>query len=594
MGNTDNLIKLGDGVSLDLHTLIRTRLLLQANSGGGKSWAIRRILEQSHGKVQQLVIDLEGEFVTLREKYDYVIAGKGGDTAADPRSAKLLARRLLELNVSAICDISELKAHERQRFVKLFAESLIAAPSRLRHPVLIIIDEAHLFCPQSGSAEAGQAVIDLCSRGRKRGLVPVLAVQRLSKLHKDACAELLNKMIGRTGLDIDQKRAADELGITDKDERRALRNLHPGEFHIFGSALRVKGHAEGGVIQFSVGEVQTKHPELATDLRGEPPAPTAKIKKLLAELADLPEQAEQEVKDNAELRKEVANLKRELTRMQKTGGGDPEAERQRDEAIRELTTARAETKAALDYCEQVRKDVSNLAYFARQKSESIGVIRGEVEGLSENLADLASKAPSTALSSQGQSTTRTVQRSPELPRRAAAPSPSEPTMPSISDTGGLTGPQRRILEALAKCEAVGITPVKKAVLAAIAGYAVGGAFNNPLGNLRTSGLVDYPGPGMVDFTDTGRELVESDTAPVTLAELHAQILSILKGPQQKILTAVLEAHPQRLSKEELAERAGYSIGGAFNNPLGRLRTMGLVTKKGPIAATELLFPEGLV
>src|SRR5689334_16314253 len=34
-------------VSLD------TRLLIQANSGGGKSWLIRRLLEQSHGKVQQ-------------------------------------------------------------------------------------------------------------------------------------------------------------------------------------------------------------------------------------------------------------------------------------------------------------------------------------------------------------------------------------------------------------------------------------------------------------------------------------------------------------------------------------------------------------
>ncbi len=62
-------IALGDGVSLDLTTLIETRLLVQANSGGGKSFALRRLLEQTHGKVQQLVIDLEVTFRTLRERY---------------------------------------------------------------------------------------------------------------------------------------------------------------------------------------------------------------------------------------------------------------------------------------------------------------------------------------------------------------------------------------------------------------------------------------------------------------------------------------------------------------------------------------------
>src|SRR4051794_9361799 len=101
-------INLNDNQRIELTTLIDTRLLIQANSGGGKSWCIRRILEQSHGKVQQIVIDLEGEFSTLREKYDYILAGKDGDTPADPKSASLLARRLLELNVSAIIDLYEL------------------------------------------------------------------------------------------------------------------------------------------------------------------------------------------------------------------------------------------------------------------------------------------------------------------------------------------------------------------------------------------------------------------------------------------------------------------------------------------------------
>ncbi len=194
----DKHIFLNQSVSLDLPTLLDTRLLVQANSGGGKSWLLRRLLEQSQGKVQQIVIDLEGEFATLREKYDYVLAGKDGDTPAEPRSAHLLAKRLLELNVSAIIDLYELHYQDRKQFVRLFLESMINAPKQLWHPCLVVIDEAHKFCPEKEQSEASSAVIDLATLGRKRGYCAILATQRLSKLHKDAAAECNNKLIGRT------------------------------------------------------------------------------------------------------------------------------------------------------------------------------------------------------------------------------------------------------------------------------------------------------------------------------------------------------------------------------------------------------------
>jgi uncharacterized protein len=108
----------GAKVLVDVGKLVESRMLLQANSGGGKSYAIRRLLEQTNGKVQQLVIDVEDEFHTLRERYDYVLAGRsGGDCPAEPRSADLLAKRLLELGTSAVIGIYELKAPERHLFV---------------------------------------------------------------------------------------------------------------------------------------------------------------------------------------------------------------------------------------------------------------------------------------------------------------------------------------------------------------------------------------------------------------------------------------------------------------------------------------------
>lgn len=58
----------GDSAALDLEELLATRLLVQGNSGSGKSHLLRRLLEQSVPWVQQTVIDPEGDFVTLADR----------------------------------------------------------------------------------------------------------------------------------------------------------------------------------------------------------------------------------------------------------------------------------------------------------------------------------------------------------------------------------------------------------------------------------------------------------------------------------------------------------------------------------------------
>lgn len=53
------------GVPMKLRTLLETRLMIQAGSGGGKSQAIRKVVEAIGTKVQQIIIDSEGDFSTL-------------------------------------------------------------------------------------------------------------------------------------------------------------------------------------------------------------------------------------------------------------------------------------------------------------------------------------------------------------------------------------------------------------------------------------------------------------------------------------------------------------------------------------------------
>jgi hypothetical protein len=295
---------LGADCAINVDKLVESKLLVQANSGAGKSWAIRRIIEQTYGKTQQIVIDHDGEYHTLREKFDFVLAGQKGDCPADIKSAALLARRLLELNVSAIIDIYELGT-QRAEFVKRFLDSLVNAPRDLWHSCLVILDEAHLYCPEKGSAVSADAVKNLMALGRKRGFSGVLATQRIAKLDKDAAAECNSKLIGRSALDVDMKRAADELGFTSREDTRSLRTLKAGQFYAFGPAFT----DEVKLVQ--VGGVQTTH--LRAGQRAAPSTPPRdKVKKILAQLADLPHEAEQEAKTVSELQLQVKQLRGEL------------------------------------------------------------------------------------------------------------------------------------------------------------------------------------------------------------------------------------------------------------------------------------------
>ncbi len=198
---TDTTISLNDEVAFDLTTLIETRLIVQANSGGGKTWAIRRILEQSHSKVQHIVIDVEGSLRTLREQYEYLLLGSETDEVdfpITPANVAQVVMQLLEMHTSVILDLYEFLPSQRHEIVRIFLEALINAPKHLWHDCLVVIDEAHVFCPERGASSAKQAVEALCSRGRARGFCAILATQRISKLGKDALGECNNKLIRKS------------------------------------------------------------------------------------------------------------------------------------------------------------------------------------------------------------------------------------------------------------------------------------------------------------------------------------------------------------------------------------------------------------
>jgi hypothetical protein len=569
--------ELGAGLRCDLQVLIDTRALIQANSGGGKSHALRRLLEQTHGKVQHLVIDPEGEFASLRERFDYVLAARqGGDTAADPRGAKLLAERLLQLNVSAILDIYELKAHERIRFVRHFLEALVDAPKTLWHPALVVVDEAHVFCPQQGEAESAGAVIDLCTRGRKRGFSAILATQRLSKLHKDAAAELNNKLIGRTGLDVDRKRAGEELGFTTKEQLLSLRQLEPGHFYAFGPALSLE------VRQVLVGPVQTTHPKAGSRIAFTAPPPTDKVRALLPQLADLPAEAEQKQKSLDELKRDNATLRATITRLERaTPPGRVEQVRTVVEKIEVPMLSAGQVAELVDAAQTLYGTMGAIG----PHIESLQGLQERVRKAVHDVDVVVARATAPAKMSTAKPVSSSLTR--PAARVAAKPVVEGEFQPSKA--------QQRVLNALAWLESVGLGAGDKTQVALLADQSpTSSGYANNLGALRTAGLLEYPGPGTVGLTDVGRGFADAGEVPSTSEQLHDVLYRKVSRAQGAILRALIAVYPDELTKADLADQAGASAtSSAYANNLGALRSLKLIdyTPARGVKALPVLFLE---
>src|SRR5690349_12922633 len=225
---------------LDLEELLATRLLVQGNSGSGKSHLLRRLLEQSAAWVQQAIIDPEGDFVSLAERFGHLVIDAEEHTE---RGLQAAGERARIHRVSTVLNLEGLDAELQMRRAAAFLGGLFETERDAWYPVLVVVDEAQLFAPavagevsdEARKASLG-AMTNLMCRGRKRGLAGVIATQRLAKLAKNVAAEASNFLMGRTFLDIDMARAADLLGM-DRRQAEMFRDLERGHFVALGPAL---------------------------------------------------------------------------------------------------------------------------------------------------------------------------------------------------------------------------------------------------------------------------------------------------------------------------------------------------------------------
>lgn len=566
----DDLIRLSSDVSLSLKELLVTRLLIAGNSGSGKSYTERKLCEQVVRRIPTIIIDREGEYVTMREKYDMVLVGKGGEVDAHVSTAAKVARKIVELKTSAIIDISELSKDERRKYVRLHLESLLSLPSHLWTPILVLIDECHDFAPESGrEVECAGAVRDLFSKGRKRGLCGVAATQRLSKIDKDVTSETNNMLLGRFAQDVDLRRVSDLFGFAGKSEWPTLQGLKPGEFFAVGPAFQ-----HHGTKRFKVDKVETTHVRAGQAYNFHPPQPSKRILKFAPELADLKRQVVEEQDELTRLRAENKELRsarsvRPAAKVTNVIDPAPHVLAGRQDAMSFFSPAVATTvearKLAIDAIRQ------GVATAEREFTKAIdGLVQAQkAVGRSKvPVAVRASAAPSA----------------PIRPR-ASAPAPAR-VIRGGGDSALGHGQLRQLMIAIAQ-HPEGISRTQLAMYARAS--ITSSHFSNNLSTLRVKGWAEDRDRQFFP-TEAGLAALGSyEPLPTGKGLVDYWLGFCGEGAKRRLLQALLDAGRGGISRPDLAVAADMSINSShFSNLLSELRGAKLMEGSKTLCAGSVL------
>lgn len=202
--------------------------------GAGQGIVARKILECAHaGRPQdplQFVFDVENAFHTLAEAYPYVIVG--GDYAQIPLRMRpeSILEEVLRTGKSALFQIHALPEAERAAFIARFLTALLDLPRAAWRPLVVFIDEAHLYAPRGGSAASLTPIVSLLTEGPSRGITCLLATAHPAKLYEGVAERIETWFVGRVGSSRDRRMAAALLGFAvNAAQVRGLAQLGAGE-----------------------------------------------------------------------------------------------------------------------------------------------------------------------------------------------------------------------------------------------------------------------------------------------------------------------------------------------------------------------------
>lgn len=176
--------------TLPVIEILTGRGFITGKSGSGKSNSASVIAEELlENNYNLLIVDPEGEYYGLKEKYEILHVGNDElcDVQVTPAHAEQLAEIALERNMPIILDVSDyLDADEASELIANVVRELFQKEKDVRKPFLLMIEEMQEYLPQQGgNSELSELLERVAKRGRKRGLGMLGMSQRPSSVDKD-------------------------------------------------------------------------------------------------------------------------------------------------------------------------------------------------------------------------------------------------------------------------------------------------------------------------------------------------------------------------------------------------------------------------
>ena len=191
--------------------LLTGRGFITGKSGSGKSNTASVILEELlELKFNLLIVDIEGEYYGLKDRYDLVHAGADDrcDISVGVSDAADIAELALVMNMPVVLDISEFADPLVGReLVTAVVEELYVQEKAVRKPFLLVVEEMQEFMPQTGGGDDLSNLLErVAKRGRKRGLGMLGLSQRPSSVDKNFITQcdwmVWHRVTWKTDLDI--------------------------------------------------------------------------------------------------------------------------------------------------------------------------------------------------------------------------------------------------------------------------------------------------------------------------------------------------------------------------------------------------------
>lgn len=558
-------------------------------TGSGKSYAAQGIVERLIAKRQRVcVIDPTDRYWGLRllddgkkpSGHDVVIfGGQHADLPLAATHGAALAEIVGTTATPAIIATRLMTVGERTRFFTDFAETLLR---KNEGPLHLIIDEAHLFAPQTkvASVESGKllhATNNLVSLGRGIGLRIMLLSQRPAKLHKDSLTQVETLVAMR--LIAPQDRAAIKEWVrewadeaTGAEMMASLPSLPTGAAWLWAPELDVLRKVE-------FPRIQTYDSGRPLGSRKAPTLPPIDLAKVSGKLEVVAKEAVEN--DPKKLKAEIAQLRRQMADAAKLAAKDGQRpDPQAIEAAEQRGFEKAKKQLAAASERETQKAIADLLGSVSDALAPLMALMKEQAQRARQKPDLASQVtftpspPPAVRREAGNGAARG-------PGHAPAPKPSR----APAGDSKLSKAERLVLTALAQYPD-GRT---KNQVALLSGYAVGGGgFGNALSALRSKGFI--VGSDRLTITSEGAAaLGPFDPLP------HGQALleywyGQLGRAERSALEVLARAYPAAMTKEECAAEAGYEPnGGGWNNALSRLRTLELISGRGELRISEDLF-----